>query len=836
MQQTTDILGAALAHHQAGRLGDAKAGYEQLLAREPAHPDALHFLGLLTCQAGQPDEGIALMRRSIDAYPSAIYHNNLGNALRERGRLDDAIAQYREAVRRQPDYAEAHNNLGDALREARQPDASMQHCAQAIALRPDYAQAYNNLGNALKDLGQSDAAVLAYGKAIEHDPRYADAYNNLGNVLTTQRKFDAAVDSYRAAVALAPQNPITHRNLGAALLARGDRDEAIASLHRLVELAPADAQARVDLGTALRDAGQADAAIAQFERAAQLSPLRADAHAGLAEVLYRRRQTARAAECMTRALELAPDHGPAYRMLGDMYHDLGKYDASVMCYRAATDLDANDIDAHHRCAMVLLKQNRADDALHHARAALALNDRAAPAHMTLGDVLGMLGDVDGELAHYRRAVELDVTNPVLHDRLIFALATHPSIDQQETRRAARRFGEYVEADARPLADIDTSVRASNRRLRIGWVSGDLVTHPVGIFLEGVLAHLDRHRLELIAYPTSAAEDDTTARLKPHFDAWHPLLELSDEQAAQRIRADGIDVLVDLSGHTAQNRLGVFAWKPAPVQVTWIGFFASTGLRAIDYVLGDRHVLPPGEEAHFVERPWRLPDSYLCFTPPHPALDVGPLPQRENGAMTFGYFGKLGKMNDAVVRVWSRVLAAVPGARLFLKAGELDGERALRRTAERFARNGIDASRLVMEGRSPRTDYLTAYRRVDMMLSPFPYPGGTTTAESLWMGVPVLGMKGERFVTHICESVLQTAGLADWIARDEDDYVAKAVAAAADPERLDALRQALRARLLASPLCDAPRFARHLEDAFYGMWMDRTNAGADERVAAGDERN
>jgi predicted O-linked N-acetylglucosamine transferase (SPINDLY family) len=834
MQQTTDILGAALAHHQAGRLGDARAAYEQLLAREPAHPDALHFLGLLTCQSGQPDEGIALMRRSIEAYPSAIYHNNLGNALRERGRLDDAIAQYREAVGLQPDYADAHNNLGDALREARQPDASMQHCAQAIALRPDYAQAYNNLGNALKDLGQPDAAVLAYGKAIEHAPGYADAYNNLGNVLTTQRKFDAAVDSYRAAAALDPSNPIVHGNLGAALLARGDRDAAIAALHRRVELAPADAQARVDLGGALRDAGRSDAAIEQFERAAALSPLRADAHAGLADVLYRQRQTARAAECMTRALELTPRHGPGYRMLGDMYHDLGKYDASVMCYETAIELDPNDIDAHHRCAIVLLKQNRPDDALPHARAALALNERAAPAHMTLGDVLGMLGDVDGEFAHYRRAVELDVTSATLHDRLIFALATHPSLDQTETRRAARRFGAYVEAHARPFAHAGS--RRAADRLRIGWVSGDLVTHPVGIFLEGVLEHLDRHRFELIAYPTSAVEDETTARLKPHFAAWHPLVDLSDEQAAQRIRADGIDILVDLSGHTAQNRLGVFAWKPAPVQVTWIGFFASTGLRAIDYVLGDRHVLPPGEEAHFVERPWRLPDSYLCFTPPHPALDVGPLPQHENGAMTFGYFGKLGKMNDAVVRVWSRVLAAVPGARLFLKAGELDSAHAVRRTAERFARHGIDAGRLTMEGRSPRGEYLTAYRRVDMMLSPFPYPGGTTTAESLWMGVPVLGMKGERFVTHICESVLHTAGLGDWIARDEVDYVAKAVAGAADPQRLGALRQTLRAQVLASPLCDARRFATHLGDAFHGMWMDGTNAGADERAAAGDEWN
>jgi predicted O-linked N-acetylglucosamine transferase (SPINDLY family) len=326
-----------------------------------------------------------------------------------------------------------------------------------------------------------------------------------------------------------------------------------------------------------------------------------------------------------------------------------------------------------------------------------------------------------------------------------------------------------------------------------------------------------------AYPTREVEDDLTARIKPAFSTWTRIAGLSDEAAAARIRADHIDVLLDAAGHTIYNRLPLFAWKPAPLQASWPGYFASTGVRAIDYVIGDRHVLPPAEAAHFTERPWHLPDSYLCFTPPAEPIDVGALPMLANGHPTFGYFGKLAKITDRVVAVWSRVLQSVAGAKLFVKAEHLDDPQEQQALAARFAAHGIDARRLILEGRAPRAEYLAAYRRVDLMLSPFPYPGGTTTAEALWMGVPVLRRRGDRFLSHITESLLHAAGLPEWIADDDDAYVAQAVARVGKPAELAVLRTTLRARLLASPLCDALRFARHFEDALHGMWAQHVEA-------------
>jgi len=294
--------------------------------------------------------------------------------------------------------------------------------------------------------------------------------------------------------------------------------------------------------------------------------------------------------------------------------------------------------------------------------------------------------------------------------------------------------------------------------------------------------------------------------------------LSDERLAHKIREDRIDILIDHSGHTAHNRLPMFAWKPAPVHVSWLGYFATTGVAAMDYLIADPWTLPESEEANFTEKIWRLPQTRLCFTAPDVDLPVPPLPALENGTITFGCFNNLTKMNDSVVALWARILTAVPRSRLFLKAKQL-GEASVKQSiVERFAGHGIHSERLTLEGRSPRPEYLAAYQRVDIGLDPFPFPGGTTTAESLWMGVPVLTLAGERFLARQGVGLLMNAGLPDWIAADPEDYVARAVSHAGELHRLAALRSGLRAQVLASPIFDAPRFARHFEAALRGMWQ------------------
>ncbi|WP_175696335.1 tetratricopeptide repeat protein [Burkholderia ambifaria] len=824
MNDIQQALQEALTHHQAGRLGEAKTLYDAILHAQPGQPDAMHFLGLLACQLKQYDAGLALMERSLAARPDASYFNNLGNMLRECGRLDDAIAHYRRAVALRPDYPEAHNNLGNALRDARDPAEAMQSCSRAIELRPGYAEAYNNLGNVLQDLGELDAAAASYGKAIAFHPAYADAHSNLGNVLRAQERHADAIVQYRRAIELNPALRVAHRGLAIALRATDDFDGALE--HARAGLEPDDAEGHCTLGRSLRSMNDFDGAARLFERACEIDPGYAPAWCRLGELRCQQGEYEESLRLCRHAIKLDPELADAYNFLGLAYHNLDRMAASELSHRHAIDLNPDDADAHHNLAAALFRLDKLDEAMSEYRIAQELGVDPVKIQLTLGDILWAKRDFAGAVAAFREAVEHDPHRA--YARLLFNMSSSPAFAPEEWVVDAQRYGDYLARDARLLSHDreQRALQARGRPLRVGFVSGDLRQHPVGIFLESVLAHLDRTRIEPHAYVTFVVEDDVTARLKTGFASWKKLTCLNRDQAARMIHDDGIDVLVDLAGHTNWSGLPVFAHRPAPVQASWLGFFATTGCRAIDYFIGDPHTLPADEAHHFVEQPWHLPDSYLCFTPPAYDVAVGPLPMATNGGVTFGCFGKLTKISDDVIALWSRLLHALPDARLMLKAHELGASDLNRATLERFARHGIGAHQLILEGGSPRAEYFNAYNRIDIALSPFPYPGGTTTAEALWMGVPVIGMKGGRFVTHICESLLHAAGMGEWIAADEDAYLAKAIAFARDRDALAALRATLRERTLASPLCDAARFARNLEDAFHGMWARYVAGDAD----------
>ena len=361
------------------------------------------------------------------------------------------------------------------------------------------------------------------------------------------------------------------------------------------------------------------------------------------------------------------------------------------------------------------------------------------------------------------------------------------------------------------------------------VSGDLRRHPVGYVLDNVLSTLDRELLAIFLYATSMKKDDLSTRLKSNVAQWRNVASVGDDQLYETIIADEIDIMVDLAGHTTHNRLPVFSRKPAPVQVTWYGYFATTGVEAIDYILCDRWVLPPEDEGYFVETPWRLPDSYFCFTPPDFEIDVDVLPAQRDGCVTFGSFNNLTKVNGAVIACWAKLLRAVPGSLLFLKTKQLADAAMLKDVESRFAGHGVDPERLMLEGPSPRSELLASYNRVDIGLDPFPYPGGMTSVEALWMGVPVLTLRGDRFVSHFGESILHNIGLSDWIAVSHEDYVEKVAKFASDLPALSAVRKGLRERLLRSPIGDAPRFARNLEDCFRGMWREWCGRQAQDRA-------
>ena len=570
--------------------------------------------------------------------------------------------------------------------------------------------------------------------------------------------------------------------LGATLKQLGRTTEAMSALQRATALLPGDAGLHNNLGNILNQLGQYGEAEACFRRALLIKPDFAEAHYNLGIAVKALGQYGEAEACFRRALLIKPDFAEACYNLGNSLHDLGRLSEAESCFRQA----------------------------------LRARPHWPEASCNLGNTLAALGRLAEAEACCREALQYkpDYLDP--YSSLLFLHAYSPEHTAADYLVEARRYGQRADAKvSAPFAQWICDRRPD--RLRVGLVSGDFRNHPVGYFLEGLLAQLDPSSIELFAYPTILASDELTARIRPRFAAWRPIFGLSDEAAARSIHEDGVHLLIDLAGHTAHNRLPVFAWKPAPVQLSWLGYFASTGVAAMDYFLADPRTLPESLEAHFTEKVWRLPETRLCFTAPKEEADVAPLPALANGHVTFGCFNNLTKLNDAVVAQWARILESVPGSRLFLKAKQLKDSSLPRTMIERFAAHGIAAGRLILEGPSPRGEYLAAYSRVDIALDSFPFTGGTTTVEALWMGVPVLTLAGDRFISRQGAGLLANAGLQDWIAADADDYVRRAVAHAGALNRLSRLRHSLRQQLLSSPLVDAQRFARHFESAMRGIW-------------------
>ena len=619
-----------------------------------------------------------------------------------------------------------------------------------------------------------------------------------------------------------PEHGFGWKVLGAVLKSLGRTADSLEPMLKASILLPGHADAHSNLGITLKNLGRLEEAEASYRRALEIKPDFAEAHSNLGVTLKCMGRLAEAEASYRRALEINPDFSEIHGSLGLTLYDLGRLAEAETCYRRALALNPCISELHCNLGVTLEEQGRLQEAEACYRRALEIKPDFSEAHNNLGNTLKDQGRLEEAETSYRLALEIKPHYAEAHSNLLFCLTYSPAHTTSLFLEEALRYGRLV-SKIRGGVFNDWSCKTAPERLRIGIVSGDLRNHPVGYFLESLLKQLDQTRVELIAFPTFARSDDLTHRIKPYFAAWKPIYGLDDQNAADLIHSTGVNVLLDISGHSAFNRLPVFAWKPAPVQVSWIGFLATTGVNEIDYILGDSLATPPEDKGNFSEELWRLPETYCCFTPPDVTLEVGPLPALSAGFITFASFNHLSKMTENVVVLWARILMTVPGSRLFLKTKSLDDPTVRKTIVKRFAALGIESKQLLLEGASPRTELLAAYQRVDIALDPFPYNGATTSAESLWMAVPFITRKGDRFISRCGQSIAYNAGLADWIAENDDDYVAKAVTHASDLIRLASLRSRLRQQILASPLFDATRFARHLEAALWGMWKRRENA-------------
>ncbi|MDT3734800.1 MAG: tetratricopeptide repeat protein [Denitratisoma sp.] len=640
-------------------------------------------------------------------------------------------------------------------------------------------------------------------------------------LLKLSEEFTAEPDPHRSAN---PDPAIESANLrrrGNQLLSKGELGKAADCYRQAISINPRYAEAHLNLGFVLREQRLYDDAERSLRQAIQINPELEDAFYILGTIAEEQGNVETAIECFSKAIELNPAFEVAYRDLCRALYRGGHYETAEKTIEKGLSLNPNNADFHYYLGNLRMHEKQFERAIACYEKALALRPDYAEVHSNIGKALMELGRYEESIAWYRKALALDpdAVGVEAVDCLLFARSYQSDFTPELYLAEARRYGEMVMAKARRPYQRWTADPAA-QVLRVGMVSADFLSHPVGYFLESVLAHLKSPRLELVAYPTVAEEDDLTARIKPCFSAWHPIDNLGDEAAARRILDDGIHILIDLSGHTSHNRLPVFAWKPAPLQVTWLGYFASTGVPGMDYLLADRISVPEPHQAHFTEKIWYLPDTRLCFTPPTAVEKLRPamLPARRNGYLTFGCFQNLSKLNDGVLAVWGRIFKALPQARLRLRCKQMDDPAAQEVLLKRFTRAGIASERVKISGPVFREEYLAAHDEIDVILDTFPYPGGTTTCEALWMGVPTLTLAGNTLLARQGASLLTCAGLQDWVAHDEAEYVEKAVALTSDLDRLAQLRAGLRDQVLASPLFDAPRFAANLETALHEMWQ------------------
>jgi predicted O-linked N-acetylglucosamine transferase (SPINDLY family) len=721
---------------------------------------------------------------------AALVQHRLGVSAFQRHQYAEALHWFRAAADARPDDAHALSCLGAAYQEMGHPEEALTWHRAAQHLAPADPLVLNSLGITLQRLGKIEEAAAAFAGARHTDPRDPALSCNLGAALAALGRFEEAAAAYREALARNPHLTEAHQGLGDALAESGRYAEAEACYRWVVVLRPQHVLAHRRLGDLLQQRGRSAEAVEAYRRALAWAPANGELHIRLGEALLALNQVVEAVVCGREAVRLGPEDADAHNQLGNALHASGDLGGGTACYRQAAELRPGWSVPRYNLGVALLGQGR------------------------LGEARAAMGE----------ALRLNPKDVVADSTAVGTRHYDPEADGSSLLAEARR---WAQTHASGLEGPPAYANAPDleRQLRVGYVSPDFRAHAVAYFLEPILAHHDPARVEVFGYADVSALDAMTARLRGLTHQWRPTNGLTHDELTERVLGDGIDVLVDLCGHLAGSRLLAFARRPAPVQVSYLGYPGTTGLEAIGYRLADAITDPPCEPSHYAEEVVRLPGCFCCYAPP-----VTPeLLRPRNGPLTFGSLHKLEKLNDGVLDLWRAVLADVPGSRLILARHVLTGETAdcwRRRLRER----GFDLERVELRPvQAVGMRHLEVYADIDIALDVFPWSGHTTACEALWMGVPVVTLRGDRAASRMTASVLTFLGLEEWVADSPDAYRRTISTLAADRDQLAEWRRTLRSYLQSSPLCDGAQFTRGLEDVYRMLWQ-RWCAGSAEGLS------
>jgi len=788
------------------------------------------------------------------------------NSFLDQGQFEDAAQVYRTAIAENPTLSEAHLNLAYVLNELKRSVEAKIHFAQALALDNDNFDAHYLSALLAIDEEDTERALFFITNALRIKPLSPDATATFYKVLALRGEFDK-IEQRVESLSTSNESPakvqVDIACTFATMACQGALREtlnqrALKHFETAIELDEAYIHTFTNQGLLLMAMANHEAAIDSFNRAVLINPSFAEGYYYLAIACQTTFRMETALEYIGKAIFINPDHADSYTILADIYCQLEKFEEAVSAYKTSIEKSPASVDAYMQLSGLLADLGLHDEALDTANKAVKLRGDAPEVYYALGNVFLLNSKYHDAIEVYQHALQLRPTYPAVEANLgsaflgagdtlkaqemfsavakadpwnigalgniVYCSSFDPACTSDSYLNHARAYGAVLTELAKPYTSWPRA-EIAGRCLKVGLVSGDFVFHPVGFFIESVLAFLDPDKIEIHAFSNRTKHDNLQASLKSRVCSWNSIAGLSDEVAAKLIYDRQLDLLIDLSGLTNHNRLPLFAWRPAPVQATWLGYWASTGVAEIDYILADRQAVPPEHQSHFTEKVWYLPDTRLCFTPLSAVYDlpVSPLPASRLGYVTFGCYQPIRKLTEQIFALWGRIYQQLPRARFRLQGAGFTQTEISAELLTRLERVGIPAHCVMLRESTMRLEYLHSHAEVDILLDSFPYPGGTTTCDALWMGVPTVTLAGNTMLSRQGLSLLRCAGLPDWVAQTEEEYVAIAVKKAQDLPQLSQLRASLRQQVLESPLFDAPRFAQNLEAALQAMVLDKLGA-------------
>ncbi|MDQ4629263.1 tetratricopeptide repeat protein [Janthinobacterium lividum] len=808
----------AAALQAQGKLEQAEQAYRQALALRPDYAKSHFNLGNTLHAMQRSADAIACYQRALALLPGdAEIYLNLGNAQQDLQQWQPAIVSYRAVLQLAPHTTAAHANLAAALHGAEDYSGAVASYRRAIELHADDAKLHNNLGRALQSLDQAEEAIAAYEQAIALDGSFAQALSNLGLLQCKQENYTAAIEYCARVLRLQPDDAQACGQLAIAYGAAQDRDNALKYFQQAIDLVPGSAANHRQLADYYSTIKRYPLAVEAYRRTLEIDFGDSETHNHLGVALQELGQYEEATAAYACALELEPKNTSALCNLGSTQQAQKLLEQAKQTYLDALAIDDKFERAHFalgNCYVMMSEPLRALECYHQS---LALKPDYRDAYVNISATLSNIGRIDEAIETCRKGLAICPLWETLFSNYLFLLSHSASIDAETLFAEHRRFSDTFETHIAKGRVGHSNTRDPLRTLKVGFVSGDLHNHPIPHFIIPILENIvDGAQLSLYAYHNNAQNDDVTLRLREFIPHWRQVEHLSDPDLAQLIRDDGIDILIDLSGHTGKNRLLMFAAKPAPIQASWIGYPLTTGLQAVDYYLSDPFFSPAGLlDSQFSEKLLLLP-ACVPFLPSEYAPAVQPAPALTNGYITFGSFNRLNKINRQVIARWSRLLRALPDTRMLIAA--MPKTEAPEQLRAWFKEEGIAPERLTFEGRTGMTQFMAMHHRVDICLDTFPYGGGTTTFHALWMGVPTLTVAGPTFPSRAGTMILRQIELEEFIASDDDDFVRKGVAMAANPMLLGAYRFSMRHRLERSTMGKPKLITEGLENGLRMAWQ------------------